>query len=112
MIILYNTIGNCLNLGKSIFYNSYECISKPVHTFYVLTDGSNTGVIKNCNVACDTCLGESDEYNTNCIICAVGYFKTEDSTTNCILESLIPDNYYKNEEDNIYYKKFRLLKLY
>ena len=100
-----NTIGNCLNLGKSIFYNSYECISKPVHTFYVLTDGSNTGVIKNCNVACDTCLGESDEHNTNCIICAEGYFKTEDSTTNCILESLIPDNYYKNEEDNIYYKK-------
>ena len=41
--------------------------------------------------------------DTNCIDCSIGYYKTEDSNTNCILESLIPENYYKNENDNIYY---------
>ena len=102
-----DAIGTCFDFGKTIFYNSYNCISKPDHTFYVLTDTSNTGVIKYCNIACNTCLGESTEHNANCIICAEGYFKTEDSTTNCILESLIPDNYYKSKEDNIYYKKIQ-----
>ena len=96
--------GTCLDFGKSIFYNSYECISKPAHTFFVLNNEENTGVIKNCNIACNTCEGEGDEYDTNCIDCSLGYFKTEDSETNCILEELIPENYHKNEEDGIYYK--------
>ena len=42
--------------------------------------------------------------NTNCLNCSLGYYKTEDSNTNCILESLIKPNYYKNTSDNIYYK--------
>ena len=72
--------------------------------FFVLNNEENTGVIKNCNIACNTCEGEGDEYDTNCIDCSFGYFKTEDSETNCILEELIPENYHKNEEDGIYYK--------
>ena len=34
-------------------------------------------------------------------------FKTEDSNTNCILENLIPQNYYKNNTYEIYYKCYR-----
>ena len=64
----------------------------------------NYGVIKNCSESCDSCLGENTTNDTNCIECASNYYKTEDSETNCILESLIPHNYYKNETDNIYYK--------
>ena len=99
-----NTIGTCLSFNKAIFYDSYECIVRPEHTFYVVSGSDNTGVIKYCDSACDTCLGEKIGEDTNCINCAVGYYKTEDSNTNCILESLIPDNYHKNELDNIYYK--------
>ena len=61
-----NIIGTCLDFGKAIFYNSYECITKPDNTFYVLSDSQNTGVIKNCNIACETCLGEGTELDTNC----------------------------------------------
>ena len=32
----------------------------------------------------------------------------EESNTNCILESLIPINYYKYTEDNIFYKCYEL----
>ena len=49
------TIGNCYDFGKSIFHGTYECISKPSNTFYVLNNEDNTGVIKNCDAACDTC---------------------------------------------------------
>ena len=97
-------IGNCLYFSKSIFYGEIECIPKPEHTFYVLNNEDNTGVIKNCSIACDFCLGDYTVQDTNCLNCSSGYYKTEDSTTNCILESLIPHNYYKNEIDNIYYK--------
>ena len=31
-----DAIGTCFDFGKTIFYNSYKCISKPDHTFYVL----------------------------------------------------------------------------
>ena len=34
------------------------------------------------------------------------FFKTEGSDTNCILENLIPENYFKNN-DNIYYKYYK-----
>jgi len=34
-------------------------------------------------------------------------YKTEDSNTNCILENLIPQNYLKNNSDEIYYKFHR-----
>ena len=97
--------GTCLYFNKSILYNSYECISKPVNTFYVLSNEQNTGVIKYCNSACDSCFGEGNSQDTNCIKCSPGYYKTEDSDTNCILENLIPSDYYKNLSDNIYYKK-------
>ena len=97
--------GTCLYFNKSILYNTYECIPKPDKTYYVLTNEHNTGVVKYCNPACDSCFGEGNLQDTNCLKCSEGYFKTEDSNTNCILESLIPSNYYKNETDNIYYKK-------
>ena len=95
----------CLYYNKSILYNTYECIQKPDNTFYVLTNEENTGVIKYCNKACNSCFGEGNLQDTNCTECSEGYYKTEDSYTNCILESLIPSNYFKNESDNIYYKK-------
>jgi len=99
-----NTIGTCLRFSKAIFYDSYECIIRPDHTFYVVSGSENTGIIKYCDSACDTCLEEKIGEDTNCINCAEGFYKTEDSNTNCILESLIPNNYHKNELDNIYYK--------
>ena len=97
--------GTCLYFNKSILYNTYECISKPDNTYYVWTNEENTCVIKYCHSACDSCFGESNLQDTNCIRCSKGYYKTEDSNTNCILESLIPSDYHQNENDNIYYKK-------
>ena len=95
----------CLDYGKSIIYGEYQCIIKPLNTYYVLNNEENTGVIEYCDDACSTCNGEKNilSQDTNCIDCSIGYYKTEDSNTNCILESLIPENYYKNENDNIYY---------
>ena len=95
----------CLDFGKSIKYGEYQCIIKPTNTFYVLNNGENTGVIDYCDESCETCNGGKNLINedTNCIECSAGYYKTEDSNTNCILESLIPENYFKNESDNIYY---------
>ena len=37
-----NAIGTCLSFNKAIFYDSYECIVKPDHTFYVIRDSDNT----------------------------------------------------------------------
>ena len=88
--IQLKTIGNCYDFGKAIFHGTYECISKPSNTFYVLNNEDNTGVIKNCDAACDICLGEKTEEDTNCINCAPGYAKIKETDTNCILESLIP----------------------
>ena len=96
--------GSCLYFNKSIYSGQNECIEKPEKTFYVLNNTKNTGVIKNCSEECDTCLGEKTSESTNCIKCAEGYYKKEESTTNCILENLIPVNYYLNETDKIYYK--------
>ena len=96
--------GTCLFFNKSIYPGNNECIEKPKNTFYVLRNEDNTGVIKNCSEICDTCLGEESPQNTNCINCIKGYYKTEDSDTHCILEKLIPNNYYLNKSDNIYYK--------
>ena len=84
------TIGNCLDFGKAIFYETYECITKPSNTFYVLSNEENTDVIKYCDTACDTCLGEKINEDTNCINCAPGYAKIKETDTNCILKSLIP----------------------
>ena len=96
----------CLDYGKSIFYGEYQCSAKPLNTFYVLNNEENTGVIKYCDDACSSCHGEKNSItqDTNCIECSEGYFKTEDSNTNCILENLIPENYFKNTNDNIYYR--------
>ena len=99
-----NNIGTCLDYNLSIFYGEYSCVEKPDNSYYVLNNEENTGVIKYCNQACSSCKGEPTTQDTNCISCSNGYFKTEDSETNCILETLIPDNYYKNTNNNIYYK--------
>ena len=93
----------CLGYGKSIIYGEYHCIYKPTNSFYVLNNAENTGVIEYCNEACNSCIGKKIGQDTNCIDCSDGYFKTEDSNTICILENLIPENFYKNMDDNIYY---------
>ena len=102
---LNNHLGSCKYFGKAIYYNNYECIDKPNNTYYVLSDANeNTGVIKNCSDACNSCLGDGISNNTNCIECAQGYFKTEDSDTHCLInDSISLDNYYFNTSDNIYY---------
>ena len=99
---------SCLDYSKAIFHGQYKCINKELNYFYVLNNEQNTGVVKSCDIACANCNGEKNEItqDTNCINCAGGYYKTEDSDTNCILESLIPENYYKNNVDNIYYRCF------
>jgi hypothetical protein len=97
-------IGSCLNFGLSIFNGEYKCITKPENTYYVLNGSMNTGVIKYCHEACKTCDSGSLTDNTNCIECAPGYVKTEYSNTNCLLETSLPSNYYKNNIDNIYYE--------
>ena len=96
--------GSCLFFNKSIYPGQNECIEKPEKTFYVLNNADNTGVIKNCSEECDTCLGEKTSENTNCIKCAKGYYKKEESNTNCIPKNLIPVNHYLNTTDNVYYK--------
>ena len=97
--------GSCFDFNKSIIYGEYECKIKPDDYYYVIQeDEKNTGVIKQCNIACSSCYGLEKEENTNCINCSIGYYKTEDSYTNCILKEKIPYNYYLNEIDNIYYK--------
>ena len=97
-------IKSCHDYSKIIFYGEYKCSDdKPSNTYYVLNNDQNTGIIKYCDQACSTCNGEKNDMtqDTNCILCNDGYFKTEDSDTNCILENLIPENYYKS--NNIYY---------
>ena len=98
-----NIIGSCLYFNKSIYYGQFNCIDKPENSYYVLNGIENTGIIKDCNISCESYYGESTEGNTNCIECAEGYFKTEHSNTNCINVELIPNNYYLNKIDNIYY---------
>ena len=95
---------SCFDYGKAIIPGKYECIEKPTNYFYVVQDDNNTGVIQLCDEACSTCNWGKNNLtnNTNCINCTEGYFKTQDSNTNCILESLIPENYLKNDSDNIY----------
>ena len=103
---------SCLDYNKSILFGEYKCIQKEINYFYVLNNDQNTGVVKKCDKACQTCFDIKNEItrDTNCINCAEGYFKTEDSNTNCILESLIPENYFKNNTDNIYYKCYKYCK--
>ena len=96
--------GSCLDFNMSIRFGEYECKPKPENTFYVLENDDNTGIIKDCNTSCSTCFDEGNLTDTNCINCALYYAITEESNSNCILESLIPKNYYKNEINNIYYK--------
>jgi len=97
-------IKSCHDYSKIIFYGEYKCSDiKPLNTYYVLNNDQNTGIIKYCDQACSTCNGAKNDItqDTNCILCNDGYFKTEDSDTNCFLENLIPENYYKS--NNIYY---------
>ena len=97
----------CLDFGKAIYQNEYECIDKPYNTYYVLNNSENSGVIKNCHNACNSCYGENNTETTNCIECAPGYFITEYSDTNCILEKDIPHNYFLNITNKIYYECYR-----
>ena len=99
-------IKTCYNYDLSIIYGQYECKEKPSNAYYIQNDENNNGIIKYCDVACDTCTAGKDDITgiTYCLNCSSGYYKTEDSDINCILESLIPINYYKYSEDNIYYK--------
>ena len=96
----------CFNYNKTIYFEEYKCISKPYNTYFVFNTNDNTGIIKNCSNICNECIGESKLNDTNCINCALDYFKTEDSNTNCLQKDLIPINYYKNISDNIFYKCF------
>ena len=97
---------SCFDYGKVIIYEEYQCIEKPINSYYVLNGDENYGVIKLCDEACVTCDSGKNILtgDTNCKNCTEGYFKTQDSNTNCILESLIPENYFKNNSDNIFYK--------
>ena len=99
----------CLDYGKAIIQGEYKCITKESNYYYVLSDNENTGIIKKCDEACESCNGEKNQItqDTNCINCVEGYYKTEDSNTNFILENLIPQNYLKNNTDEIYYKCHR-----
>ena len=108
-ILSDNQIGSCKYFGKAIYYGEYECINKPKNTYYVLNkDYENTGVIKNCHEACNTCLGGGNDTDRNCYECAEGYFKTEDSQTNCLSnDSISLDEYYLNKTNNIYYHCFQ-----
>ena len=108
---LGNNSGNCTYFGKAIYYQQYECIDKPTNTYYVLNDeNENTGVIKNCHEACNTCYGEGNNQNSNCIECAQGYIKTGDSDTHCLKNDTISTDYYLNKTDNRYYRCFHSCK--
>ena len=92
-----------INLS-SLFINESESIYKQSHTNFILITEENKGTTEKCNEACDSCFGEGNSQDTNCFKCSPGYYKTEDSDSNCIIENLIPSNHYKNGTDNIYYK--------
>ena len=106
----YEKIKTCYDYDLTILYGEYECKSKPTNSYYIVNGDENTGVIKYCDVSCATCNEgpDTETGDTNCQTCSSGYYKTEDSSTNCILESLIPENYYKYTEDNIFYKCYSL----
>ena len=103
-------IKTCFNYDLSIIYGEYECKTKPTNSYYIQNGEGNNGIVKYCGTACATCnLGKDDSTgNTNCLTCSNGYYKTEDSDTNCILESQIPIDYYRYSGDNIYYKCYEL----
>lgn len=105
-------IGNCEYFGKTIYNGQYECIDKPNNTNDDINEIThNIGGIENCHEACSSCLGEGNSTNTNCIEGAQGYFKTEDSNTNCIKNGSISlHSYYLNITDNIYYHCYNLCK--
>ena len=107
-----NHFGTCKQFGKAIYYGQYECIDKPNNSFYVLNDeNENTGVIKNCNEACNTCLGEGDTQKTNCLECAQGYIKSENSDTHCIINYSKSTDFLLSTTDNIYYQCYQNCKL-
>ena len=63
--------------------------------WYLVPGATKFGI---CTSACATCTLGKDEttQETNCIDCAEGYYKTEDSDTLCRLPQDIPSNYYKD----------------
>ena len=95
-------ITSCKNFSKYIIENTNECIDELKEGYYV--SNNETNILSLCHSSCKSCYGNYTDDDTNCSNCSIGYYKTEDSNTNCILESLIKPNYYKNTSDNIYYK--------
>ena len=96
-------IGACKYFGKAIYYGQYECIDKPNNTYYILSDeNENTGIIKNCHEACNFCLGEGNEHNTNCTECAQDYIRAEGSETHCIKNDTNFLDYYVNTSEDTY----------
>ena len=71
---------NCLKCKKKIRYKwrkgEYKCITKESNYYYVLNNEENTGVIKKCDDACESCNGEKNQLSqdTNCINCLEGFF--------------------------------------
>ena len=97
-------ITSCNELyGNYIIENTNECIDNIPNEGYFLSN-EKTGLLSPCHYSCRTCSNNYTENNTNCIECNSGYYKMEDSETNCILQSLVPLNYYLNNTNNIYYK--------
>ena len=87
-----NPLGSCLYFDKAIYYGQYECIDKPNNTYFVIDNNSNTGVIKNCHEACNFCVGDGNDDNTNCIECTNDYVKAENSDTNCVKKESMSQN--------------------
>ena len=97
-----NEIISCKDLNKYIKEDTNECINTIDLGYYI--SNNETNILSECHSSCKTCYGNYTDDDTNCIECFQDYYKTEDSNTNCILESFIGHNYYKNTSDNIYYK--------
>ena len=97
-----NQLISCKIFSKYIIENTNECIDELKEGHYV--SNNETNILSLCHSSCKTCNNKYTDNDTNCLICSSGYFKTEESNTNCILESQIKPNYYKNEYNYIYYK--------
>ena len=100
-----NNITNCYEkFGLYIKEDSNECIPLPKEKEGYYISNNQTGLLSKCHNNCLSCYGEGNNENTNCIECAQGYYKTEDSNAHCIMKDLISlDDYYLNNSDNIYY---------
>ena len=101
---IYNTTSCYEKFRLYIKEDSNECIPLPKEEEGHYISNNITGLLSKCHINCFSCYGEGNNENTNCIECAQGYYKTEDSYTNCIIkDSISLDDYYLNNSNNIYY---------